>query len=167
VKPGPLLLAAALVLAGCEREQREFRAAPRPAELPAETGTAASPTAEQYQYNAFHLNEGKRLFTWFNCVGCHGHGGGAIGPALMDDRWRYGGEPEQIFRTIRDGRPNGMPSFKGRIPDHQIWQLVAYVRAMGRHVPKDAAPSRSDDLYPGKSELARPRENDPASEPPR
>src|SRR3712207_8677085 len=48
-----------------------------------------------------------------------------------------------LFRsvqTIREGRPNGMPSFRGRVPDNQIWELAAYVRSMGRYVSKDAAP---------------------------
>ena len=31
----------------------------------------------------------------------------------MDDKWIYGYEPEQIFATISQGRPNGMPAFGG------------------------------------------------------
>jgi cytochrome c oxidase cbb3-type subunit III len=99
------------------------------------------------EYNAFAISEGKRLYDWFNCSGCHAHGGGAIGPPLIDDKWIYGSEPANIFQTIVEGRPNGMPSFRGRIPDQQVWQLVAYVRAMGGDVRKDAAPGRSDHLY--------------------
>jgi cytochrome c oxidase cbb3-type subunit 3 len=155
------LLAAALLLAACEREQREFRASPKPAETPAGDARARAAIGEEFQSNAYHMSQGKKLYAWLNCNGCHGNGGGAMGPALMDEHWIYGGEPEQIFETIRDGRPNGMPSFRGRIPDTQIWQLVAYVRAMGRHVRKDAAPSRADDLHPGKSETARPRRDAP------
>jgi cytochrome c oxidase cbb3-type subunit 3 len=79
-------------------------------------------------------------------------GGGAIGPALMDEKWIYGYEPAQIYSTILQGRPNGMPAFTGRIPDQQIWQLVAYVQSLGGAVPKDAAPGRDDDLYPKKPE---------------
>jgi len=45
----------------------------------------------------------------------------------MDDEWIYGFEPVNIFATIVEGRPNGMPSFRNRIPDYQVWQLVAYV----------------------------------------
>ena len=39
-----------------------------------------------------------------------------------------------------------MPSFGGRIPDDQVWQLVAYVRSMSGQLRKDVAPSRSDEL---------------------
>ena len=96
-----------------------------------------------YQDNAYHVSEGKRLYEWFNCTGCHAHGGGAIGPALMDDRWIYGGEIDQIYLTIAQGRPNGMPAFGGKIPPQQIWQIAAYVRTMGGHGPKSARPTTS------------------------
>ena len=66
---------------------------------------------DTYEENAFALSEGKRLYSAFNCVGCHAHGGGGMGPALIDDKWIYGHEPGQIFATIVEGRPNGMPSF--------------------------------------------------------
>lgn len=70
-----------------------------------------------------------------------------MGPALMDDEWIYGYQPEQVFRTILEGRPNGMPAFREKIPDYQIWQITAFVRAMGGLVPKDAAPGRDDHLF--------------------
>ncbi|MDQ3802593.1 MAG: c-type cytochrome [Acidobacteriota bacterium] len=106
----------------------------------------------EYEENAAALSDGKRLYTWFNCVGCHAHGGGGMGPALMDDQWIYGGEPDQIFATIVEGRPNGMPSFRGKIPDYQVWQLAAYVRSMSGQVPKDAAPARDDHMSTKKPE---------------
>ena len=64
----------------------------------------------------------------------------------MDDEWIYGSEPENIFETIVEGRPNGMPSFRGKIPTDQVWQLVAYVRSMSGLLPKDVAPGRNDDM---------------------
>lgn len=159
-----LPIAAALVfLSACEREDREFRPSPvagggdaaislssiAPGPGPAET---RGDTGKAYEENAYHLSEGKRLFTWFNCKGCHANGGGGSGPALMDDRWIYGGEFQNIVQSIREGRPNGMPSFRGKIPDELIMQIAAYVRSMGRHVPMDAAPGRNDDLMPRPSE---------------
>jgi cytochrome c oxidase cbb3-type subunit 3 len=138
--------------AGCEREHRDFTSqsgiatAARLTDL--QPGEAAPPPEVQspYRNNAYGLSEGKRLYSTFNCVGCHAHGGGGIGPALMDHRWIYGSRPEQIYSTIVQGRPNGMPSFGGRLTDQQVWQLVAYVESLGGNVPKDAAPSRNDDL---------------------
>jgi cytochrome c oxidase cbb3-type subunit III len=103
-------------------------------------------THTPYDNNAYAMNEGKRLFEWFNCVGCHAHGGGGMGPALMDDEWIYGSDPAQIFNTIWEGRPNGMPSFAGKVQTQQIWQLVSYVRSLNALVRKDAAPGRDDHL---------------------
>ena len=70
----------------------------------------------------------------------------------MDNRWIYGSDPEHIFATIVEGRPNGMPAFRGKIPNFEVWQLAAYVRSMSGLVPKDAAPSRDDDLQAKKPE---------------
>ena len=109
----------------------------------------------EYEENAYAMNEGKRLYEWFNCVGCHAHGGGGMGPPLMDDKWLYGGQPDQIFKTIVEGRPNGMPSFRYKIPDNQVWQLAAYVRSMSGQVPFDAAPGRSDDINATKPEQSK------------
>jgi cytochrome c oxidase cbb3-type subunit 3 len=108
-----------------------------------------------YDDNAFAINEGKRLYRWYNCSGCHANGGGSIGPALMDSQWVYGSDPQSLFNTIMQGRPNGMPSFGGHIPDDQVWKIVAYVRSMGGAVRGDVAPSRSDSIYSGKPENFR------------
>jgi cytochrome c oxidase cbb3-type subunit 3 len=132
----------AATAAGCSREERRF------SENPAPSSANASP----YEHNAYGINQGKQLYEWFNCNGCHAQGGGAIGPPLMDERWIYGGAPGNIYSTIVEGRPNGMPSFGGKIPPQQVWQIVAYVQSMSGQVRKDAAPSRSDHLFMKKSE---------------
>lgn len=143
-----------LMLAGCDRERRDFalpngdqlaqatRLTDLQAGSPSQPGSIASP----FRGNAYGLSEGKRLYVAYNCSGCHAQGGGAIGPALMDHRWIYGSRPDQIFSTIIEGRPNGMPAFGGRIPEQQVWQIVAYVESLSGDVPKDAAPARNDDM---------------------
>lgn len=110
---------------------------------------------KRFEHSAWQVAEGKRLHTWFNCVGCHAHGGGGMGRALMDDTWIYGGEIQQIAATLRPGRPNGMPSFRNRIPEEQVWQLAAYVRPMGRSVRQDVAPNRVDDMQVRRGESRR------------
>ena len=82
------------------------------------------------------LQDGRRLFDWYNCSGCHFHGAGGIGPALINPQWRYGGRIDQIHETLVQGRPNGMPSWGGKIPDDQLWQISAYVRSLS--TPPDA-----------------------------
>jgi cytochrome c oxidase cbb3-type subunit 3 len=144
-----------LVLASCKREERGFRVQPpssgrvntiRLTEL--QPGPAQPPdvTKNEYEENAYAVSEGKRLYQQMNCVGCHFHGGGGIGPPLMDARWIYGSDPAQIFSTIVQGRPNGMPAFRGKLNDDQVWKLCAYVRSLSGQVAKDVAPGRDDDM---------------------
>lgn len=78
--------------------------------------------------NAHAIREGERLYNWFNCGGCHGGTGGAIGPNLQDGVFIYGGDATSIFASIYQGRPNGMPTWGGMIPEQQIWQIVAYLQ---------------------------------------
>lgn len=159
-----LTLLALLAIGGCQRESRRFEPAvgasitPPPVRMsdvqPAQSSPEAS-IAPHYEVNASALATGKRLFTWYNCSGCHANGGGDKGPALMDDVWIYGSEPANIYATIVEGRPNGMPAFGGHIPNEQVWKLVAYVRSMSGLVPQDAAPGRNDALQSGPSENRR------------
>jgi cytochrome c oxidase cbb3-type subunit 3 len=166
-------MATALLLGACEREARRFDTPARnqsPTEDTPRTGgnqpalplqgQVRSPlrSTSPYDQNAYAVNEGKRLYRWYNCSGCHSMGGGGIGPPLMDEKWRYGGDPASIFASIVQGRPNGMPSFGGHIPEDQVWKIVAYVRSMGGQLRQDVAPSRGDTLFPGPPENTREKE---------
>lgn len=162
-----LLLA---VGAACEREKREFEPTPSAApsnqtarltDFQAGAPTPAPMTKSPFEGNAPAMAEGKRLYGWFNCVGCHHHGGGGIGPALMDHRWIYGNRPDQIYSTIVQGRPNGMPSFAGKLTDQQVWEIVAYVQSLSGSVPQDVAPGRDDDMASNKPETRRKEEKGP------
>src|SRR4029078_298086 len=82
-----------------------------------------------------------------NGVGCHFHGGGGIGPPLMDNEWIYGSDAAQIFKTIVEGRPNGMPSYKGKLGNQQVWQLGAYVRSLSGLSGSTVSSSREDHMY--------------------
>ena len=153
-----LVVLVALVMtcvAGCERERRDFRTPPSGAvAIQSLRMTVLTPGAlslvpanpNPLEENAYALSEGKRLFHWYNCSGCHAEGGGAIGPALMDDVWIYGSDPANVFATIVQGRPNGMPSYGGRIPEKEVWELVAYVRSLSGQAKPSAATSRDDSI---------------------
>ena len=151
----------------CKREQRPFQSSPSTYQSvdvtlsdiqPGASAPAAARNNPSDQ-RAYDVNEGKRLFTQYNCSGCHFNGGGGIGPPLMDQLWVYGEKPENIYATIIEGRPNGMPSFRHKIPDNQVWQLVSYVRSLSGQLRKDVAPSRSDDMTPKRSEQRTERES--------
>jgi cytochrome c oxidase cbb3-type subunit 3 len=153
--------------AGCKREQRVFDPGSSGTQTangvslnPVHAGGASPmPDTSNFQESAYAVGEGKRLYNAYNCVGCHAQGGGAIGPALMDSEWIYGSRPDQIYSTIVQGRPNGMPSFGDKLPDYQVWELVAYVRSLSGQLPSDVAPSRSDTMPVAKAEQARQKEH--------
>lgn len=74
---------------------------------------------------------GAKLFVAYNCIDCHGaDGSGAMGPSLADGRWHFGGEPGEIFESIYQGRPDGMPAWGSLISQDQIWMLVSYVKSL-------------------------------------
>ncbi|HKN68886.1 MAG TPA: c-type cytochrome [Gemmatimonadaceae bacterium] len=91
-----------------------------------------------FQGDAARIKEGGVLFVSYNCMDCHGaDGSGAMGPSLADGRFHFGGTAGEVFQSIYEGRPDGMPAWGGRIPDDQIWRLVAYVQSLGAN--KDVA----------------------------
>ena len=157
------VLAVALLFTACRREERRFREIP-PSTTPTSIRVSAlqpgaqvetTHVANPYENNAYAQSEGQRLFNQYNCSGCHANGGGGMGPPLMDDKWIYGSAPENIYATIVQGRPNGMPSFAGRIPTPQVWQIVTYVRSLSGLGPAGARSARTDDMmmYPGSQAL--------------
>ena len=84
-----------------------------------------------YEGNAQALKTGAQLYVAYNCIDCHGaDGSGAMGPSLADGRWHFGGTPAEVFESIYQGRPDGMPTWGGRITNDQIWLLVTYVRSL-------------------------------------
>jgi cytochrome c oxidase cbb3-type subunit 3 len=160
-----LCLAAAVMLVGCKREERQMRldppiiAALGELRLMPNGISGASPEIvfaldHPYENNAYQLSQGKRLYSWFGCPVCHGaEGGGGIGPSFLDGWWLYGPEILSIAASISNGRPHGMPAFKNKMTTEQIWQLAGYVRTIGAYSTKTAAPGRNDDKQ------ARPGEN--------
>jgi cytochrome c oxidase cbb3-type subunit 3 len=150
------LLLTTLCTLACDRERRHLEEL-APSAIPAERTVRVSPLRPgarepappppgPYDENAYAISQGQHLYEQLNCVGCHGRGGGGMGPALMDNDWRYGSAPENVYASILEGRPNGMPAFAGKLPAQQAWQLVAYVRSMSGLTRPDVTPGRSDDL---------------------
>jgi cbb3-type cytochrome c oxidase subunit III len=74
---------------------------------------------------------GAKLYVSYNCIDCHGaDGSGAMAPAFSDGRWHFGGSDAEVYESIFEGRPDGMPAWGGLIDDASIWRLVAYVRSL-------------------------------------
>jgi cytochrome c oxidase cbb3-type subunit 3 len=181
-----LLASLPLITSGCESERRDFRGEPPapitasqvstlragPGRLPAGApvdgiATPSRQSTEQpFQDSRWAVSEGKRLYSWFNCAGCHSPGGGgAMGPPFIDADWRYGNAPHEVYASIVEGRPNGMPSFRDRVPAADTWKLVAYVRTLGALTPKDVWPARADEM--AETQRESPRSGSAGAENPR
>lgn len=82
---------------------------------------------------------GARIFR-SHCAECHGIGGeGDRGPNLTTGVFFHGGTDADLLRNISSGIPgSSMPAIFFS-PD-QVWQIVAYVRSLGRARSADRPP---------------------------
>lgn len=82
--------------------------------------------------DATAIAKGKHLYRSLNCAGCHGYTAkGNMGPNLTDPLWRYGGRPVDVYKSIYEGRPKGMPAWGNALPPQSIWQIAAYIQSLG------------------------------------
>ena len=162
---GPLLLASSFLAcaAGCHRASTTTAVAANGPAIHANPVGPIPGAMENFQYptnplanDPVALQDGRRLFDWYNCSGCHGgHAGGGMGPSLRDPVWLYGNRDDQIFDTIAHGRAHGMPSWGTKIPRQQIWELVAYIKSMGTANEPDPP------VEPTEEQVADPVQNQP------
>jgi cytochrome c oxidase cbb3-type subunit 3 len=139
-----LLLPTALALAAACGNEKEAAPAPaatwlaeplaavRTSTLAAGASNPMPEVRNPYADDPGAMVQGRQLYLSFNCAGCHGGaGGGGIGPPLADEHWIYGGSDANIYATIVQGRPNGMPAFGPSLQGEAAWKLAAYVHSLG------------------------------------
>ena len=82
---------------------------------------------------------GNRLFQ-AHCSGCHGPGGeGGRGPTLARSSLAHAPDDGALFQVIRTGlRGTEMPGAFA-MTDHEVWQVAAFVRTLGRAAPAPTA----------------------------
>lgn len=100
------------------------------------------------------IASGSKLFT-NSCAGCHGpRGEGGRGPNLRNRGAWHSLDEQDLFQTIQRGVPGAdMPATN--LPDEQIWQLAAFVRALAapaieRKPPGD--PAAGEAIFWGKAD---------------
>ncbi len=83
-----------------------------------------------YNGNSDAIREGAVIYK-NNCERCHGpEGRGGVCPNLTDKKWKYGGSDKDVFKSISNGTPGGMPAWKGIIEKDGIWKIIAYIRTL-------------------------------------
>lgn len=146
---------ALLVVSGCRRPQSTSVA--NEAAFPQSTNVGPIPGdvtvvpehLDPYLQDAVAIQEGHRLFAWYNCSGCHGvHGGGGMGPSLRDATWIYGDSDAQLLDTLIHGRSKGMPAWGNKIPEDQMWKLIAYIKSMNTAMEPDAPKMPAEEVVP-------------------
>jgi cytochrome c oxidase cbb3-type subunit III len=102
------------------------------------------------------LTQGERTYGT-ECSFCHGpKGEGAVGPALAVPRLRRAPTDAALFQVIREGIA-GTQMPPSTLTTGQLWQLVAYVRALG-HVEQSTPTGdvrQGEQVYLGKGGCAR------------
>lgn len=86
--------------------------------------------------NEAAMRMGRRLYL-NSCAQCHGTAGtGGQGyPNLTNDNWQWGGQADQIHRTIAGGRQASMPAWRSQLREDGIMQVTEYVLQLaGRDV---------------------------------
>jgi mono/diheme cytochrome c family protein len=86
------------------------------------------------------LAAGKRAYGQL-CASCHGASGkgdgsgagaGAQPADLTDAVWDYGSSDGEIFTVIHDGTSQDMGSYSARLKDAEIWNVVNYIKTLGK-----------------------------------
>lgn len=83
--------------------------------------------------NAEAIQQGRTLYLQNGCSACHGAGGGGgMGPALLDDEWKFGSDDLTLFKLIKGEIPQQtMPAaFGGVLNEDEIWKVIAFVRSL-------------------------------------
>ena len=72
------------------------------------------------------------------CADCHGMDATGVRGPDITQVWASGRTDAGLFLTLRNGVPNTeMPSVGVRTPDHEIWQILAYLRTLAAPAPTD------------------------------
>jgi len=86
------------------------------------------------------IAEGRKVYLR-HCASCHGQSGkgdgsmalaGGTPSNLVDETWDHGSSDGEIFVVIRDGTGSDMESYKDKLTEKQIWQIVNFLRSLSR-----------------------------------
>lgn len=95
------------------------------------------------------LQIGERLYATY-CTTCHGADARGVRgfPNLRDQDWLWGGTPEQIVKTIANGRGSEqpgvlrMPAWEGPLGEDGVFEVAEYTRGLSGRAVDDAVAAR-------------------------
>lgn len=97
-----------------------------------EAVASALPSENPYRGDETAIAEGKEVFDTI-CLACHlADGKGLVGPSLVDPYWKYGDSDADLFASVSEGRPLGMPPWGPQLGNEKIWKSLAYMETLPR-----------------------------------
>jgi len=98
--------------------------------------------------NSEALRVGRNVYA-HNCSTCHGSDArGAEGyPNLTDDHWIWGGEPQRVLQSIKDGRQAVMPPFGQNLDEQQVTRLAVYTQQLAGQTVDSTMAAAGEKLY--------------------
>jgi cytochrome c oxidase cbb3-type subunit 3 len=119
----------------------QYEAEVAAAEVIAAAVRAELPTQNPYRADAAAIAEGQQVFVQI-CAACHKpDGSGLVGPSLVDSYWKYGHGDAELYQSVMEGRPLGMPAWGAQLGSEKVWRALAYLETLPRsHAPGVGAP---------------------------
>jgi cytochrome c oxidase cbb3-type subunit 3 len=91
--------------------------------------TKPAVTVNSFSGNEKAIAEGRDIYA-SNCAVCHKEDGtGGIGPNLTATL-KYGSSEKEIFKSVAEGRPNGMPGFLPQLGAERTGKVVAFLEKL-------------------------------------
>lgn len=96
----------------------------------ASIGELSNETLWEMSENPGFVDDGEEIYVKI-CLTCHGKSlEGGIGLSLVDNEWRWGKEPMDVFNIVMDGSPDptaGMQAWATQLGPDKVSRVVAYV----------------------------------------
>jgi len=85
---------------------------------------------KEYSGDKKAIEEGKEIFA-NTCAPCHNADAtGGIGPNLTAPTLKYGSTRPDLYESVTNGRPNGMPPFLPQIGAEKVSKVVAFLETL-------------------------------------
>lgn len=94
------------------------------------------PSKNPLEGNAEAIKYGMGLFR-SRCADCHGVDARGVRSPDLTQVWASGRTDDGLFRTVKNGVPNTEMPANPRMFDHEVWQVLAYLRTLAAPAPSD------------------------------
>lgn len=131
------MLSAATLIVTASGAGAPLRAQGAAGQLPVTPVAQAPADKNPLQSDAEAIRAGMGQFRG-RCADCHGMDATGVRGPDITQVWASGRSDGGLFLTLRNGVPNTeMPAVGPRTPDHEIWQILAYLRTLAAPAPSD------------------------------